>query len=510
MKHWLMIGCLLLSLPARAEQPSEHIQAYVFGLRAEQAEAAGKLEEALKLYSESLRYYQETARANPDWNTTAVLYRINTTGNEIERIKQRITTEAGKRTAQTVATHQQEIDQLVAEAKAVWTQEQQQLVGRIAELQTTLDEEIKAAGDKQIVLDKALARETESRTRLTAVEQELEQATSALASAGQRVEELEGALAKNAQALAAAGRQALDLADRDAAIQRLGSENEELKKLVDQLQSALRDRQAEIDRLTKIAAEIGKVDKLKDERDELKKEIKELSRQLKEDSERLAAGEKANADLERRLEAAQKEAAVARQSVETARKESGNALQEVEVLNKALEAGRKELDSSRQAEARVADELAAALKEIERIKREPVGDAAFREREARFERAEVENIVFREVMATLSNRLQQLSAQNANASDRLALEQKKWNAERVRLVEKIDALKETVDINRADVEKNKELRSMIKDLEKENQRLSKRPAAANPSPDDAGRWQERIAELEAQIESLQGRTNSHE
>jgi chromosome segregation ATPase len=120
--------------PAVAQQPTEFINAYVFGIRAEQAESAGRLIDALGLWEESLQMYQESLRLHPDWTPSVVNYRITTTANQIERVKGLVAEENKRKQAEAAAAIQAQIDQAVEKAQAIWQEEKNALDQRFAAL----------------------------------------------------------------------------------------------------------------------------------------------------------------------------------------------------------------------------------------------------------------------------------------------------------------------------------------------------------------------------------------
>jgi chromosome segregation ATPase len=644
---------LLLSVfavaPLRAQQPPEHVNAYVFGVRAEQAEADGKLDEALNLYAESLRLYRETAAAHPEWNPTVVQYRITTTANQLDRVQRAVAAEVEKQREAERAAVLAEQEKAVAEARAVWLEEKKGLDARIAELdaeqtrlleagraveaalrdaratveelektvetrekrikrlEETRDEqrdEAKAIAtalaerDQQIAaLTAQLAdlpppliteeelvalrasvvqRDTELadvNARLAALQGEVESLSEATVAAEQRLAdaqmaasaamaERQGAL-DEARALLAASEEEMarlrvalaetpapliteealrqleaDLSARTSEAESSAARISELEAALAGLQQTLQQQQEEhLDAMTKAAADAEK----KVKRTEAKlKDAREEANTLRADKEALAA-ETAGHDAKRlaledqlaalsaeRASAVSDREALAQQvetlSVELAAAREAMASQPAPLITPdELDGLRAELtrqetalaEASTQLDARQAAEetlratiaameleLAKVRSELESARNDLQRFAECATMYARFEKAEVENIIYRDAIVALSNRIQSLTAQSSGANQDLSGERKAWETERRRMSDQIAALKETVDLNQVELDKVRDLRATVRALEKENRSLARRAKGADGESDAVRLLEQRIAELEAEVESL--------
>ena len=638
LRLFFVLGLLTLSSRhAMAQQPSEQVNAYVFGVRAEQAEAAGNLNEALGFYEESLRLYQETARLHPDWTPSVVQYRMTATANQLERIKGLLEAERKKKLAEEAAAIQAQLDQAVADARVVWLEEKNALDQRIAgltaeraalqeagratqteltntreliaELERTIqtrekrikrledgrddakvqtevlradmaakdgliaqlqeqvanvppplitpeeleslrrelaDRTAEAAGlqangsamteqmnglsadlarlqaEKQ---DMLTARETDVRARqqvvddlqqqLSANEQtiadlrnqltsqpplitadELDALRADLATRTAEHSAMQETMAKlEAQVAASADEQAgaiekvkagheKEIARAEKKLAKLEASSAEAKETIKELERAVSEQTAERKRLEKQLAEVPAqvitpegLDELIAERDArtleveamadqiatlktaaeaadlrlvaLQQEVEQLTRALAEAS----AGAPVPLIAEAELEALRNEHAAQRTRIESLQNDAADQL----VRRQTLEG---ELTAASQA-------LAAARQDLARFS----GSASMA---AAYEKSEVENIVFRNTIEALSNQLAAISAQASASTELLTREQKSWNSERAQLIERMNALMETVDLNQAEISRVKELRSTIKSLEKENRRMAKK------------------------------------
>lgn len=639
LRLFFVLGLLTLSSRhAMAQQPSEQVNAYVFGVRAEQAEAAGNLYEALGFYEESLRLYQETARLHPDWTPSVVQYRMTATANQLERIKGLLEAERKKKLAEEAAAIQAQLDQAVADARVVWLEEKNALDQRIAgltaeraalqeagratqteltntreliaELERTIqtrekrikrledgrddakvqtevlradmaakdgliaqlqeqvanvppplitpeeleslrrelaDRTAEAAGlqangsamteqmnglsadlarlqaEKQ---DMLTAHETDVRARqqvvddlqqhLSANEQtiadlrnqltsqppplitadELDALRADLATRTAEHSAMQETLAKlEAQVAASADEQAgaiekvkasheKEIARAEKKLAKLEASSAEAKETIKELERAVSEQTAERKRLEKQLAEVPAqvitpegLDELIAERDArtleveamadqiatlktaaeaadlrlvaLQQEVEQLTRALAEAS----AGAPVPLIAEAELEALRNEHAAQRTRIESLQNDAADQL----VRRQTLEG---ELTAASQA-------LAAARQDLARFS----GSASMA---AAYEKSEVENIVFRNTIEALSNQLAAISAQASASTELLTREQKSWNSERAQLIERMNALMETVDLNQAEISRVKELRSTIKSLEKENRRMAKK------------------------------------
>jgi chromosome segregation ATPase len=643
---------LLLSVfavaPLRAQQPPEHVNAYVFGVRAEQAEADGKLDEALNLYAESLRLYRETAAAHPEWNPTVVQYRITTTANQLDRVQRAVAAEVEKQREAERAAVLAEQEKAVAEARAVWLEEKKGLDARIAELdaeqtrlleagraveaalrdaratveelektvetrekrikrlEETRDEqrdEAKAIAtalaerDQQIAaLTAQLAdlpppliteeelvalrasvvqRDTELadvNARLAALQGEVESLSEATVAAEQRLAdaqmaasaamaERQGAL-DEARALLTASEEEMarlrvalaetpapliteealrqleaDLSARTSEAKSSAARISELEAALAGLQQTLQQQEEHLDAMTKAAADAEK----KVKRTEAKlKDAREEANTLRADKEALAA-ETAGHDAKRlaledqlaalsaeRASAVSDREALAQQvetlSVELAAAREAMASQPAPLITPdELDGLRAELtrqetalaEASTQLDARQAAEetlratiaameleLAKVRSELESARNDLQRFAECATMYARFEKAEVENIIYRDAIVALSNRIQSLTAQSSGANQDLSGERKAWETERRRMSDQIAALKETVDLNQVELDKVRDLRATVRALEKENRSLARRAKGADGESDAVRLLEQRIAELEAEVESL--------
>ena len=639
LRLFFVLGLLTLSSRhAMAQQPSEQVNAYVFGVRAEQAEAAGNLTEALGFYEESLRLYQETARLHPDWTPSVVQYRMTATANQLERIKGLLEAERKKKLAEEAAAIQAQLDQAVADARVVWLEEKNALDQRIAgltaeraalqeagratqteltntreliaELERTIqtrekrikrledgrddakvqtevlradmaakdgliaqlqeqvanvppplitpeeleslrrelaDRTAEAAGlqanasamteqmnglsadlarlqaEKQ---DMLTAHETDVRARQQATDDllqqiaaneqtiadlrnqltsqppplitadELDALRADLATRTAEHSAMQETLAKlEAQVAASADEQAgaiekvkagheKEIARAEKKLAKLEASSAEAKETIKELERAVSEQTAERKRLEKQLAEVPAqvitpegLDELIAERDArtleveamadqiatlktaaeaadlrlvaLQQEVEQLTRALAEAS----AGAPVPLIAEAELEALRNEHAAQRTRIESLQNDAADQL----VRRQTLEG---ELTAASQA-------LAAARQDLARFS----GSASMA---AAYEKSEVENIVFRNTIEALSNQLAAISAQASASTELLTREQKSWNSERAQLIERMNALMETVDLNQAEISRVKELRSTIKSLEKENRRMAKK------------------------------------
>ena len=638
LRLFFVLGLLTLSSRhAMAQQPSEQVNAYVFGVRAEQAEAAGNLNEALGFYEESLRLYQETARLHPDWTPSVVQYRMTATANQLERIKGLLEAERKKKLAEEAAAIQAQLDQAVADARVVWLEEKNALDQRIAgltaeraalqedgratqteltntreliaELERTIETREKrikrledgrddakvqtevlradmAAKDGLIAQLQeqvanvppplitpeeleSLRRELADRTaeasglqangsamteqmnglsadlaRLQAEKQDMltvhetdvrarQQATDDLlqqiAANEQTIADLRNQLTSQpplitadeldalradlaartaehsamqetlakleAQVAASADEQAgaiekvkagheKEIARAEKKLAKLEASSAEAKETIKELERAVSEQTAERKRLEKQLAEVPAqvitpegLDELIAERDArtleveamadqiatlktaaeaadlrlvaLQQEVEQLTRALAEAS----AGAPVPLIAEAELETLRNEHAAQRTRIESLQNDAADQL----VRRQTLEG---ELTAASQA-------LAAARQDLARFS----GSASMA---AAYEKSEVENIVFRNTIEALSNQLAAISAQASASTELLTREQKSWNSERAQLIERMNALMETVDLNQAEISRVKELRSTIKSLEKENRRMAKK------------------------------------
>ena len=639
LRLFFVLGLLTLSSRhAMAQQPSEQVNAYVFGVRAEQAEAAGNLNEALGFYEESLRLYQETARLHPDWTPSVVQYRMTATANQLERIKGLLEAERKKKLAEEAAAIQAQLDQAVADARVVWLEEKNALDQRIAgltaeraalqeagratqteltntreliaELERTIqtrekrikrledgrddakvqtevlradmaakdgliaqlqeqvanvppplitpeeleslrrelaDRTAEAAGlqanasamtEQMNGLSADLARlQAEKQDMLTAHETDVrarQQATDDLlqqiAANEQTIADLRNQLTSQppplitadeldalradlatrtaehsamqetmakleAQVAASADEQAgaiekvkagheKEIARAEKKLAKLEASSAEAKETIKELERAVSEQTAERKRLEKQLAEVPAqvitpegLDELIAERDArtleveamadqiatlktaaeaadlrlvaLQQEVEQLTRALAEAS----AGAPVPLIAEAELEALRNEHAAQRTRIESLQNDAADQL----VRRQTLEG---ELTAASQA-------LAAARQDLARFS----GSASMA---AAYEKSEVENIVFRNTIEALSNQLAAISAQASASTELLTREQKSWNSERAQLIERMNALMETVDLNQAEISRVKELRSTIKSLEKENRRMAKK------------------------------------
>ena len=639
LRLFFVLGLLTLSSRhAMAQQPSEQVNAYVFGVRAEQAEAAGNLNEALGFYEESLRLYQETARLHPDWTPSVVQYRMTATANQLERIKGLLEAERKKKLAEEAAAIQAQLDQAVADARVVWLEEKNALDQRIAgltaeraalqeagratqteltntreliaELERTIqtrekrikrledgrddakvqtevlradmaakdgliaqlqeqvanvppplitpeeleslrrelaDRTAEAAGlqanasamteqmnglsadlarlqaEKQ---DMLTAHETDVRARQQATDDllqqiaaneqtiadlrnqltsqppplitadELDALRADLATRTAEHSAMQETLAKlEAQVAASADEQAgaiekvkagheKEIARAEKKLAKLEASSAEAKETIKELERAVSEQTAERKRLEKQLAEVPAqvitpegLDELIAERDArtleveamadqiatlktaaeaadlrlvaLQQEVEQLTRALAEAS----TGTPAPLIAEAELETLRNEHAAQRTRIESLQNDAADQL----VRRQTLEG---ELTAASQA-------LAAARQDLARFS----GSASMA---AAYEKSEVENIVFRNTIEALSNQLAAISAQASASTELLTREQKSWNSERAQLIERMNALMETVDLNQAEISRVKELRSTIKSLEKENRRMAKK------------------------------------
>lgn len=638
LRLFFVLGLLTLSSRhAMAQQPSEQVNAYVFGVRAEQAEAAGNLNEALGFYEESLRLYQETARLHPDWTPSVVQYRMTATANQLERIKGLLEAERKKKLAEEAAAIQAQLDQAVADARVVWLEEKNALDQRIAgltaeraalqeagratqteltntreliaELERTIqtrekrikrledgrddakvqtevlradmaakdgliaqlqeqvanvppplitpeeleslrrelaDRTAEAAGlqangsamteqmnglsadlarlqaEKQ---DMLTARETDVRARqqvvddlqqqLSANEQtiadlrnqltsqpplitadELDALRADLATRTAEHSAMQETMAKlEAQVAASADEQAgaiekvkagheKEIARAEKKLAKLEASSAEAKETIKELERAVSEQTAERKRLEKQLAEVPAqvitpegLDELIAERDArtleveamadqiatlktaaeaadlrlvaLQQEVEQLTRALAEAS----AGAPVPLIAEAELEALRNEHAAQRTRIESLQNDAADQLARRQTLEGELTAASQALAAARQDLARFSGSASMA---------------------AAYEKSEVENIVFRNTIEALSNQLAAISAQASASTELLTREQKSWNSERAQLIERMNALMETVDLNQAEISRVKELRSTIKSLEKENRRMAKK------------------------------------
>lgn len=69
------------------QTPTEHIEAYVLVVQAQQEEQKGRLDEALGLYRKGHEQYLKVARIYPQWQPEVVRYRISDCQNQMERIQ---------------------------------------------------------------------------------------------------------------------------------------------------------------------------------------------------------------------------------------------------------------------------------------------------------------------------------------------------------------------------------------------------------------------------------------
>lgn len=634
--------------PLRAQQPPEHVNAYVFGVRAEQAEAEGKLDEALNLYAESLRLYQETAAAHPEWNPTVVQYRITTTANQLDRLQRALAAEAEKQREAERAAILAEQEKAVAEARAVWMQEKGALDTRIAELdaerirlleagravesalreaRVTVEElektvatrekrikRLEEARDEQRDEAKELATAMAERDQqiaaltarlaelpppliteedLAGLRATLVQRDADLAEVNARLAALQGEVDTLSEATVAAEQRLADaqasaataLEERQAALEearaRLTASEEEIARLRTALsetpaplitEDALRQLEADLSsRAGEAAASAARVTELEAA---LAEAQQALQRQQEDHADALA---KAGSDAEKKLQRVEGKLKDAREEVdalrtaieartvadtereaqlaalkgdhETQAAELAAALSARDALAEQVDSLTAELGSAREALEQqpapliTADELAALREELTR-RETALAEATARldglqageqqrqaamaalEQElaaarselssahddlrkyadcaamyARFEKAEVENIIYRDAIVALSNRIQSLTAASGDANRDLGGDMKKWEAERRRMTDQIAALKETVDLNQAELDKARDLRATVRALERENRSLARRAKGAEGETEAVRVLEQRIAELEAEVES---------
>lgn len=644
---------LLLSMmaaaPLRAQQPPEHVNAYVFGVRAEQAEADGKLDEALNLYAESLRLYRETAAAHPEWNPTVVQYRITTTANQLDRLQRAVAAEAEKQREAERAAVLAEQEKAVAEARAVWMEEKKGLDTRIAELdaerlrlleagravetalreaRATVEElettvatrekrikRLEEARDEQRDETKALAASMAERDQqiaeltarltdlpppliteeeLAALRDTLVQRDTELAEVNARLAGLQGEVDTLAEATVAAEQRLADaqaaaaaaMDERQSALDevrtRLTTSEEEVARLrgvlaeapapliteeaLRQLEADLATRAGEaeasaarvveleaslaglqqtlqqlqqehLDAMAEAAADAGKQikraeDKLKDTREDLnalraeKKALASdhaereaqhtaLQDQLASQAAELATAVSGRDALGQQVETLAAELAAARASLanqpaplitpdELDALKSESSRREAALADATARLEGMQADATRQ-QATVAaleQELSTARAELASARSDLGKYADCAAMYARFEKAEVENIIYRDAIVALSNRIQSLTALSSDTSDDLSGERRKWDTERRRLTDQIAALKETVDLNQTELDKIRDLRATVRALEKENRSLARRAKGADGETESVRLLEERIAELESEIESL--------
>ncbi|HMO04210.1 MAG TPA: hypothetical protein PKC67_02025 [Kiritimatiellia bacterium] len=648
----LLVFVLLVGATARslhAQQPPEHVNAYVFSVRAEQAEADGRLDEALNLYAESLRLYQETATAHPDWNPTVVQYRITTTANQVDRLQRARAAEAEKQREAEQAAILAEQEKAVAEARTVWLAEKAALESRITELDaervrlqeagraveaalkearggTEELEKIIAAREKRIKRleeardelrdetkglaatvaerDQAIAELTErlatlppppiSAEELAILHETVARREQELATLQGRLGDLQAEVDSLAEAAVVADQRRADSeADHAAALQakqeafdvlqaQLAARDEELDRLRRELAAAPAPlitedglRQLEADLVAQSAESATHLARLA----EIEAELAGLRKTLQDrEQAHVVAMEKAEASAAKRLARVEEKLKTAREEADGLRRsldertgtdaERSAALTELSAQRVALADELAIAVSTRDAFSRQAETLAAELGEArDALARQPaplitpgelaalrdefgrreteLADLAARlascqaadaERQAsitqletqlatarqerdtahanltkyadcaamyaRFEKAEVENIIYRDAIVSLSNRIQSLTAQSSGMNTGLAVDARKWDVERRKLMDQIAALKETVDLNQAEIDKVRDLRATVRSLEKENRSLARRAKGPDSEAEAVLTLESRIAELEVEVESL--------
>jgi chromosome segregation ATPase len=646
-----LLRCFVLGLlafssrNATAQQPAEQINAYVFGVRAEQAEAAGKLNEARDFYEESLRLYQETARLHPEWTPSVVQYRMTATANQLERIKGMLEAERKKKLAEEAAEIQAQLDQAVADARVVWLEEKNALDQRIAgltaeraalqesgratqteltntreliaELERTIqtrekrikrleegrddakvqtealradmatkdgliaqlqeqvanvppplvtpeelellrrelaDRTAEVAGlqanmtamteqmngvsadlarlqaEKQEMLT---AHETDVRARQQAADDLLQQIaaneqtiadlrnqltsqppplisadeldalradfaarTSEHAAMQETIAKLEAQVAGSADEQAGAMEKVKashekEIARTEKKLAKLESSSAEAKETIKELERAVSEQTAERERLEKQLAEVPAqvitpegLDELMAERDARTLEVEAMADQiatLKAAAEaadlRLLALQQEVEQLTRALAEASAAAPaplIAEADLEALRNEHAARADEITAQRTRIEALEKSAADQLARQQALEAELATASQALTAARQDLARFSGSASMAAAYEKSEVENIVFRNTIQALSNQLAAVSAQATASAELLAREQKSWNSERAQLTDRMNALMETVDLNQAEISRVKELRTTIKNLEKENRRMAKK------------------------------------
>ncbi len=649
--RYLLAFVLLGTIVVRslhAQQPPEHVNAYVFSVRAEQAEADGRLDEALNLYTESLRLYQETATTHPEWNPTVVQYRITTTANQVDRLQRTLTAEAEKQREAERAAILAEQERAVADARSVWLMEKSALETRIAELDAERVRLLEAGRAVEAALNEARGGSEELEKTITAREKRIKRLEEARDEIRDEAKALAATVAERDQSIAELTRQLATIppppisaeelavlqetmAQRDQELTglqaRLGHLQTEVDTLaeaavaadqrladaeaasaaallgkqeaIDGMQAQLAARDEEITRLrsaletlpaplitedglrqleadlaarsAEAASSLARVADLEEQLAGLRQNLQDLEQAQTIAMEKAqAAAAKKLTRAEEKLNATREEADGLRRSLDeqartgaersaeltelaaerdalsetlaTAVAERDALVQQSEALAAELreardamdrqpaplitpgelaalrdELGRREAaladlsaqlasrqtdDTERQAAiTRLEEQLATFREERDTARANLAKYADCAAMYARFEKAEVENIIYRDAIVSLSNRIQSLTAQSSGTNERSG-DAAKWDAERRRMIDQIAALKETVDLNQAEIDKIRDLRATVRALEKENRLLARRAKGPDLESESIRSLEARIAELEAEIESL--------
>lgn len=476
MKHHLLFFfflCVWLFAPgnAGAQQPSEFINAYVFGVRAEQAESSGQLDEALGFFGESLRLYQETAKVHPEWKPSVVQYRITATANHMERIKRLVEVEEKKKKAEAEAAIRTQLDQAIAEARTEWLKEKDTRDRRIAELmaeRTSMQEsvrsgqaELKKSQELLAELDKVIS---DGGKRITNLEKRLDDAKV-------KVKEQQAGLTARDQQIADLQKHIADLPPPLISPEEL----EALRKELAASNARADGLQAEVTSATeKVNTLMEKVNALEDQRTLLQAdtketvaareaEVRELKRAGMDILQQMAMKDRLITDLQYQL---------------TNQPPPLITPEDLLVLQARVYDLQQETERQRERQRVLESELAAATTALDATRKDQASVSETEIPLADYEKSQVENIVFRDTIQTLSNQLAELSVNVSSAADELAREQKNWDAERSEFNDRITALMETIDLNQEEVSKVRELRAEVKRLEKETRKLTKEVDAA--------------------------------
>jgi len=460
--------CVWLLTPelSGAQQPSEFVNAYVYGVRAEQAESAGQLNEALEMFSESLRIYQEAAKLHPDWKPSVVQYRITTTANHMERIKRLVEVEHKKKMAESEAAIKGQLDQAIAGARSEWLKEKENLDVRIAELmaERTSMQEVIRSGQAELKKNQELLAELEK----------------VIAAGGKRIDDLEK---KRDDAKAKVNELQADVAAKEQRIASLQAEiTNQPPPLIssEELETLRRDLAASTSTVAELTASVSALTENVDSLTEKLKTVTEQRAKLQSEKKDADASHEAEVgELKRAGLDLIQQMAVKDQMITELQDRLTNqpppliTSEELLVLQARVHDLQQDSEQKAIRQQALEQELSAATNALEAAKRTPVNTDEPETSLAEFEKSQVENIVFRDTIHALSNQLAVLSARVVSASDELAREQKNWNTERSQLNDRVKALLETVDLNQEEIGRVRDLKATVKRLEKENSRLAK-------------------------------------
>jgi chromosome segregation ATPase len=453
------------SLPLHAQPPPPaQVDAYVLAVKAEQAERAGQLDEALALRQRSLTLYRTLAEQHPDWRPDLVQARVAETLSQIETLRQRLIEEPGL-----PADAPRSLDAWQARwetAEAAWREEKEILEVLVEELETERTEQIallstaqaaaEQAADDRENLQTSLTQNTTRLQRMTGLQRELQAALDAQIAEANTLRATLAALAEQQAALTneLAAWEATGYTPRRV---------KNLEKKAETLASSLRD--AERDRT---AAEQARDEALA-QATTLGEQVTPLVQEQERLTTALAAAEGSLAALgnaPERLAALETELATCTSDLQTTREAATLAREQADTLAADLNTLREHTTTVEAARDQLAAELQTVTQErdVAQAALAATADAAALAAETERLRNELATITEQRDAALNQGTAAQTALNEATAShDRTA--QAAATAQR-KLEEKVEALSRTIDQNRGEMDQVRTYKSTIKARDK--------------------------------------------